>query len=392
MPKDLQHDDSATSARVIQNWLIDEARFIDDPDIAIKGLVQHLHDAGVPLDRLSSAIPTLYAVRSGLGRSWTREDGISVQEFPWDSQDTYEASPYYQAHQTRDWVRFRLDEVDDDAFGIVGDLRAAGYSDYICMPVFFRDGTDGGMTYATRHPDGFSDADIAIFRTIETAIAMVLELNRVWILLRETLKMYVGEEPQSRILSGQVRRGDVVSIRSAIVFIDMRGFTSLSAGMNAEQIVELLNRFFDCVVPPIEERIGQVLKYIGDGVLAIYRADDDPQGACTRALHAAEEIVERVKEDQTNPDAHPAFDIKLALHFGEVAYGNIGSGARLDYTVVGAGVNLASRLADLAGKLDRHILLSSDFAELIPGCSLTAMGEHQLRGVAEPQLVFAPNY
>ena len=346
-------------ALVIQNWLIGEARFIDDPDVAIKGLVGHLHDAGVPLDRLSSAIPTLYAVRSGLGRSWTREDGISTQDFPWDLQEVYEASPYYQAHQTRDWVRFRLDETDDDAFGIVAELRASGYTDYICMPVFFRDGTDGGLTYATRRPEGFSAEDIAIFRIIESAIAMVLELNRV-------------------------------SIRSAIVFIDMRSFTALSASMSAEETVTLLNRYFDCVVPPIEERIGQVLKYIGDGVLAIYRADDDPQGACVRALHAAEEIIKRVKQDQTRGDAQPPFDVKVALHFGEVAYGNIGSGARLDYTVVGRGVNLASRLADLSGQLDRHVLVSSDFAALLPSVPFEEMGTHELRGVAEPQRVFAP--
>lgn len=377
-------------ARGIQEWLIGEARFIDDPDLVVEGFVHRLLDAGLPLERMASAIPTLYAVRSGLGRHWTPEDGVTTQEFPWDSEDIYESSPFYQAHQTRAWINFRLDEVDDSVFGIIPELRSSGFTHYICMPVFFRDGTEGGLTFATRQDGGFSDSDIALLRNIEDAMAILLEVNRVWILLSETLRMYVGEEPQTRILSGQVRRGDVVHIRSAIVFADMRGFTALSGQMSGEETVALLNRYFDCVVPPIEETQGDVLKYMGDGVLAIFRAEQDGHAACTKALAAAREIVKRVERDRAQVDPAARFDIKIALHFGEVAYGNIGSGARLDYTVVGGSVNLASRIADLAGNLEHHVLVSSDFASRLPEQDFTAMGEHKLRGVAEPQEVFAP--
>lgn len=382
--------DVSARAGAIRNWLIGEARFIDDPDLVVEGFVRRLIDAGLPLERMASAIPTLYAMRSGLGRHWTPEDGVTTQEFPWDSEDIYESSPFYQAHQTRAWVNFRLDDIDDSAFEIVPELRSNGFTHYICMPVFFRDGTEGGLTFATRHAGGFSDSDMALLRAIEDAMAILLEVNRVWILLSETLRMYVGEEPQTRILSGQVRRGDVVHIRSAIVFADMRGFTALSGPMSGEETVALLNRYFDCVVPPIEETKGDVLKYIGDGVLAIFRAGEDGHSACTKALAAAREIVQRVEQDKAEADPAVRFDIKIALHFGEVAYGNIGSGARLDYTVVGGSVNLASRLADLAGKLDHHVLVSSDFASHLPDHAFTAMGEHELRGVSEPQKIFAP--
>ena len=380
----------AARAEAVRTWLIGEARFIDDPDRVTGGFIQRLIDAGLPLDRLSSAMPTLYANRRGLGRYWSREEGMRMLEFPWNNEAAYEASPFYQAHQTRDWVSFRLDEVSDETYGIVAELRAGGYTDYLCMPIFFRDGGLGGMTFATRHPEGFSAADVALLHAIEDAVAMVLEVNRAWRLLRETLRMYVGDEPQERILSGQVRRGDVVHIRSAIVFADMRGFTALSSGMSVEETVALLNRYFDCVVPPIEEAGGDVLKYIGDGVLAIFRAEQHGESACTKALEAARAIVRRVQEDRAAAEAAVRFDIKLALHFGAVAYGNIGSGARLDYTVVGGSVNLASRLADLAGNLERHILVSADFAERLPKLAFKALGEHSLRGVAEPQRVFAP--
>lgn len=380
----------AARAATVRDWLIGEARFIDDPDTLVEGFVARLIDAGLPLDRMTSAIPTLYAVRSGLGRNWSREAGIRTLDYPWDNRADYEASPFYPAHRTRDWVVFRLDEVADEDYGIVAELRREGYTQYLCMPVFFRDGTEGGLTFATRHPEGFSESDLALLRAIEDSIAMVLELKRVWILLRETLRMYVGEAPQARILSGQVRRGDVVHIRSAIVFADMRGFTALSGGMSGEETVDLLNRYFDCVVPPIEEAGGDVLKYIGDGVLAIFRAEERGEAACAKALKAARVILERIAADRAVAAPARRFDIKIALHFGEVAYGNIGSGARLDYTVVGPGVNLASRLADLAGRLERRILVSEDFARRLPDQGFEAMGAQELRGVAAPQRVLAP--
>ena len=134
-----------------------------------------------------------------------------------------------------------------------------------------------------------------------------------------------------------------------------------------------------------------MLKYIGDGVLAIFRAEEDEQAACAKALAAADAVLQRVRADHAEADPAARFDIKIALHFGEVAYGNIGSGARLDYTVVGRSVNLASRLADLAGNLDRHVLVSADFAKRLSSHEFQALGAHDLRGVAEPQRVFAPS-
>lgn len=377
-------------ALAIQTWLIGEARSLTDPDDVVEGFAQRVTDAGVPLDRFTSVIPTLYAARRGLGRHWIRGEGTKLLEFGWGNEAVYQSSPFAVAHRTRDWVTFRLDEVDDAAFGIVEELRAGGYSHYICAPVFFRDGGEGGLTFATRRPEGFGPSDLALLRAVEAAAAATLDVNRVWILLNETLRMYIGEEPKNRVLSGQVRRGDVVPMRAAIVFADMRGFTALSAAMTAAQTVELLNRYFDCVVPPVEEAGGEVLKYIGDGVLAIYGAGEDETAACAKALGAAQAIVERVAAHRAEAPADQRFDIKIALHFGEVAYGNIGSGARLDYTVVGSGVNLASRLADLAGNLGPRILVSADFARLLPDHAFHDRGEHALRGVAEPQTVFEP--
>lgn len=388
----LSSADVMAKAIEIRDWLDGEARFIKDPDVGTAEFARRLVAAGIPLDRMMTAMPTLYSARRGLGRFWAAEEGVRQLEFPWDNEQAYADSPFQIAHETREWVEFRLDEIEDDEFGIVPELRAEGVTHYICAPVFFRDGTEGGITYATKRAEGFSETDLAILRAVEPTIGLVLEVNRAWRIIRETLTMYVGEEPRRQILSGQVRLGEVTRMRSAIVFADMRGFTALSSQMTAEQSVALLNRYFDCVVPPIEESGGQVLKYIGDGVLAIYRVDDDERSACAAALEASDAILRRVNKDRAQAADGERFDIKLALHFGEVAYGNIGSGTRLDYTVVGRDVNIASRLTDLAGRLERRVLISRAFADMLPSFDFHPAGEHSLRGISEPQSVFEPAF
>ncbi len=384
--------DIMEKAIAIRDWLDGEARFIKDPDVGTAEFARRLVAAGVPLDRMMTAMPTLYSARRGLGRFWTAEDGVRQLEFPWDNEQAYAESPFHDAHELREWVEFRLDEVEDDRYGIVPELRAEGVTHYICAPIFFRDGTEGGITYATKRAGGFSETDLAILRAIEPTIGLVLEVNRAWRIIRETLTMYVGEEPRRQILSGQVRLGEVMHMRSAIVFADMRGFTALSSRMTAEQSVALLNRYFACVVPPIEDSGGQVLKYIGDGVLAIYRVDGDEHAACAAALEASDAILRAVNRDRARASDEDRFDIKVALHFGEVAYGNIGSGTRLDYTVVGRDVNIASRLTDLAGRLERRVLISREFADMLPAVEFHPAGEHMLRGVSEPQSVFEPAF
>jgi adenylate cyclase len=398
----------------VVRWLLQEGRFINSADEATLGYATRLREAGVPVDRMMSAMPTLHAQRRGLGRLWDSRTGVRELIFPWDNQDAYQASPYYHAHQTGEWVRLKLAETDDSAYGIVPELRADGIVDYVCIPIDFHDGTEGGMTYATRAAGGFSDDDLKVIAAVEPAMAMMLDLKRASRLVHETLKMYVGAEPHARIIAGEVRRGGVQPTASALLMADMRGFTALASHMTPDETVRLLNRYFDCVVPQIEAAGGEVLKYIGDGVLAIFRggpaADHDvdasvsstgdaeaAQRASEAALSAARAILEAVDEacgvaldPADGPAGEPAFDIKMGLHFGEVAYGNIGSGARLDFTVVGQGVNLVSRLTDLCGALDERLVVSRVLADHLPDQTFTSLGHHPLKGLAEPQEALKP--
>jgi adenylate cyclase len=209
--------------------------------------------------------------------------------------------------------------------------------------------------------------------------------------MREVMRMYVGNEPHLRILSGDVRRGEVLRIRAAILFADMRDFTGLTSHLSEEAATALVNDYYDCIVPPIDERGGEVLKFMGDGILAIFRpgADADSE-ACLRAFAAARAGLLRVARRNLKRDGSVGFEVGIALHFGHAAYGNVGSGARLDYTVIGRDVNLASRIADLCATLGEHLILSDAFQGRLSEQELRNLGAFSLKGVDEAQTLFAP--
>jgi adenylate cyclase len=243
--------------------------------------------------------------------------------------------------------------------------------------VVLPNGMHNGFTFATRAPNGFSDEDVAVLRSIFPTLAALQEVLALHRVMREVMRMYVGDEPHLRILSGDVRRGEVLRIRAAILFADMRDFTGLTAHLPEEAATALVNEYYDCIVPAIEEREGEVLKFMGDGILAIFRAGESGDiEACMRAFGAARAAQLRVAGRSEKRDS--------------AAYGNVGSGARLDYTVIGRDVNLASRIANLCGQLGEGLLLSEPFQSRLSEHDLRSLGIFPLRGVDEPQSIFAP--
>ena len=228
------------------------------------------------------------------------------------------------------------------------ELKAGGYRHYLTVPIRFSSGTENGITFATRSPDGFGEQALEVLRAVLPTFAMVTELRAVSKRLDDVLRIYVGDEPHRAILSGAILRGQVSRIRSAILFADMRGYTRTSSSLTPEGAVELLNDYFDCLVPPIEDEGGEVLKYLGDGLLAIFRdRGDDTGGAPQSALTAAINALQRVRAANEQGRFPVPVAVGIALHHGDAAYGNVGSGQRLDFTVIGRDVNLASRIADV---------------------------------------------
>jgi len=376
----------------IRDWILGEAREIGDPNVILEGVSLMMRDAGVPIDMATSAVELRHAERAANARVW--EFGNSPREYLYAHERGSDASgkrPLAEAHRINDWVFTWLPDTPDDTYDIVAPLKAAEYTHHIAARVILPNGMHNGFTFATRAPAGFSGQDIAMLRSIFPTLAAlqeVLALNRI---MREVMRMYVGNEPHLRILSGDVRRGEVLRIRAAILFADMREFTQLTSRMPEEAATALVNEYYDCIVPPIDDRGGEVLKFMGDGILAIFRAGESGDiEACLRAFAAARAGLLRVAGRHEARRSSPGFDVGIALHFGNAAYGNVGSGARLDYTVIGHDVNLASRLADLCGKLSETLLLSRAFQNRLSEHELRNLGDFALKGIDDEQTVFAP--
>src|SRR3954453_21906594 len=381
-----------SKALAIRDWLLTEAAQLADPGPISPGLAERLIALGVPIDRIMSVVDLLHSDYAGVGRIWTKDEGTTSRLFPHGPKRNrvYAESPFAHVHHTRDWLLLDLAQTPDERFNIIPDLKAAGYRHYLVVPIFFTNGTHHGLTFATRTPDGFGEQGLRVLRFVMPALAAMMEIRVLNLHLDNVLRIYVGDEPHRAILSGTIRRGQVNRIRSAILFADMRDYTRLTAALSPEEAVELLNRFFDCLVPPIEAEGGEVLKYMGDGLLAIFRErGEDRASAAQAALTAAVQALDQLKAANDAGLFPSPISAGLALHHGDAAYGNVGSAVRLDFTVIGPDVNLASRIAQLNKVLGEPLLMSQAFVDVLPGRS-EPLGIHAVDGFEEAVPIYRP--
>lgn len=386
--------DAETISGVIalRDWLVTVAARLDDPNEALTGFVERLIALGLPIDRAATAIETLHSEYAGIGRFWTPESGTVVRYLPHGERRdlVYKASPFAYVNRTGEWLLLDLKETPDDRFPIVAELKKAGYRFYLTLPIRFANGAENGVSFATRSPQGFDERSLTVLRLVMPSFALVTELRATSNRLDEVLRIYVGDEPHRAILSGAILRGQVSRIRSAILFADMRDYTRISSTLSPESAVELLNTYFDCLVPPIEDEGGEVLKYLGDGLLAIVRdRGDDTGGAPQSALSAAIKALRRIQMANNEGRFPVPIEIGIALHHGDAAYGNVGSGQRLDFTVIGRDVNLASRIAELNKRLGEPLLMSKAFVEHLWG-NPSPLGAHEVDGFEERIEVYRP--
>jgi adenylate cyclase len=272
-------------------------------------------------------------------------------------------------------------------YPVLQDLRDEGVTDYLISPLRFTFGEIHFASWATRQAGGFTDAQIATIETVVAPLARVAEIRAAYRVASNLLATYVGAKAGARVLAGQIRRGSTEQIHAAIWLSDMRGFTELADRLAPQDLVDLLNRYFDCQVPAILDRGGEVLKFMGDGLLAIFPFGGgvEPATVCAGALAAAFEARAKVAGLCSERDEHLRFG--LALHVGDVLYGNIGSGNRLDFTCIGPAVNLAARLEKLAGRLGRTILTSDEFANHCKN-TLRPIGKFAIAGFAGKQTAY----
>jgi adenylate cyclase len=369
-------------------WLIDGARSAPRPEDVLAQLSARLVEVGLPLWRVAVFVRTLHPQAMGRRLEWRRESGVEVTEAPFALLETSEFrdSTVAQIYASGTKLRRRLGASDGIDFPVLAKLRDEGATDYVALPLVFSDGTIHVITCTTDRSGGFAETEIGVLERLAPPLARIAEIHALRRTAANLLDAYVGHQSGERILAGHIRRGDSETLDAAIWLSDMRGFTSLADRLPPRSLLELLNRYFDCQVPAILEHGGEVLKFIGDGLLAVFPvAGGDAGAVCNRALDAARAARARVAE--ISGDDAAALRFGLALHRGTVLYGNIGSANRLDFTCIGPAVNLAARLEKLAGRLGRVIVASSEFARLCGG-GLTPLGEFTLAGFSRTQTVF----
>ena len=377
--------------RTVVDWLAGGATSAAGSEDVLAELCQRLLECGLPLWRVAVFVNTPHPDIMGRSFVWQQQTGVKVTAAPFELMQTatYLDSPVVAVYASRQPIRRRIaDPGCPDDFPIVRDLRAEGATDYAAFPLLFFDGTVHVATWTTRQPGGFTAKQFADLEAVVAPLARVAEIRALRRTAWNLIDTYVGHQIGEKIFAGKIRRGYVEAIRAAIWLSDMRGFTALSERLPPQELIDLLNRYFGAQVPAILEHGGEVLKFMGDGLLAIFPigSEADAGAICRRALACAREVEARIAELPPAAE-NEATRFRLALHAGEVMYGNIGGGNRLDFTCIGPAVNLAARLEKVAAKLGETIVASADFAAHVPG-EFTRLGEFPVAGFAAPQIVF----
>jgi adenylate cyclase len=378
----------------IERWLLEEGRYSADPGELLDGMARRLVAAGVHLARVGIHLRALHPQVAGLRVLWTPDHPIEETLYGHETaiSDAFARSPLAACYNTALTIRRRL-EGPESAFDypILHDLKREGFTDYLVTPMRFGQGEIHGISWASRSPGGFSDQDLTVIQDLVPALSVTIEVLHQRRTTATLLDTYLGREAGRRVLTGSIRRGEATTLAAALWYCDLRGFTQLSDRLERDQIVELLDDYFGCMAQPVEAMGGEILKFVGDAMLAIFpmRDDLDRDRACRDALTAAEralldlEDLNQVRKRATKPE----LKVGLGLHHGPVMYGNIGAATRLDFTVIGPAVNLVTRIESLCPELDRTLLTSRPFASPC-GSRLKSLGQHPLKGIEVPQEIF----
>ena len=375
------------------DWLLQDGRHAASIQELLDRFCRRLGAAGVPLWRVVCGLPLLHPQIRSIAFFWRRHtQGVEVSTRPHGTETSseYLSSPFATLlDDGADALRYRLEQMEAPwPYPVLGELRQQGATDYAAMTILFADGRRNVMSFTTDRPGGFSIEDLALVNGVMPALGAVLETMALRRLAVTVLDTYVGRRTGTRILSGDIRRGTGANVRAVLWYCDLRGFTSLADRLPREELIGLLNGYFEIMGGAVERHGGEIMKFIGDAMLAIFPLEDsdrDGASACAKALDAAEDAVEGMIERNAERAAwgQPTLRCGIALHLGEVMYGNIGSADRLDFTVIGPAVNLVSRIEGLCDRLNRTVLTSAAFAAAC-GARLTPVGWHPVKGLPNP--------
>ncbi|MGI9402831.1 MAG: adenylate/guanylate cyclase domain-containing protein [Rhizobiaceae bacterium] len=375
-----------TEINALIDWMSDGAPPSADGRQIVTQICNKLNHAGIPIDLYRLFLLTIHPLVGGRRLQWTDEDGTQIAEagFALFDSDQYHANPMPDVIRTRKSLRRRL--VDPECprdYRIVEELIEEGFTDYLIQPVIYIDGEVHAMSWATQHPEGFSDFAINSLERIRAPLTRLVESYILRLNAASIISTYVGRNAGEQVLSGHIKRGDTEEISAVILFADLKSYTSLSNRMPAAQVIDTLNRYYDALAVPINSHRGEISKFMGDGLLAIFPLKDNNETELIEHARDARKAVRQAHAEFSDGDG----GFRTALHIGRLFYGNIGAANRLDFTAIGPSVNLAARLLDAAEKLGADDVCSQSIAELLPD-QTKLLGSLNLKGFDMEQQVY----
>jgi adenylate cyclase len=380
---------SPGSLHPIAQWLLEQRSARGDASELVAGFAERLLADGTPVWRIRLTVLTMHPELFGRSVQWQRGSGVSLIAAPHSvvATPSYQGSPVEAIHRGSGPIRCRLDgPAEALPYPQLGSLRAEGGTDYFIAPLVFGDGRVSFISFTTDAASGFSGEQLRLFELLVPFLTVRLELESAAFSLRSLLQVYLGRNAAERVLSGQFKRGEGQLLRAAIWYCDLRGFTSLVDHTALDAVIPILDQYFECMARPIAEEGGEILKFVGDALLAVFGVGEDEGDACTRAVRAARAALDGLARLEV-ARVH-GLRAGVAVHLGEVMYGNIGASDRLDFTVIGAAVNEAARMESLCKELGVPLLISAEVAMRAKGCALRSLGKHGLRGVSVPRELF----
>jgi adenylate cyclase len=394
-----------TTFSELAGWITEAGLIGRSENELMAGFCRRLAEAGVPLARAMVILDTLHPIYEGRAFRWRADLPEVVEVVEYGRTDEGEAAEnwrrsafFYLLRSGERVMRRRLAAGDPADFPTIAQARDEGMTDYLALiHRFAAEGVIGEMdcvysSWATDAADGFGERAVVALKRLAPFLNLALKSAALARMAGTLAETYLGRDPGRRVMSGRIMRGVAEKIGAVLWYSDLHGYTQISESAPPEQIVPLLNDYAEIVVSAVHAHGGDVLKLIGDGTLAIFTGDDREQ-ACMSALAAAARVRKAaVKLNASRAEAGlPVSQVYLALHIGDVFYGNVGSKERLDFTVIGPAVNEVGRILAMSRSVEQDVLLSSAFVAALGADvrrQVVSVGRYALRGVAQPQELF----
>ena len=382
----------------ITDWLISKAQGDEDLRGLSGQLVSRMRKIGIPIQRFNLGVFALHPEMAGYAVVWT-EGMKEAVEVPVRREDTrkplYLASPIRYVVENREAVNFDLRASDCDAkYPVLGEFRDEGYTSYIGFPIAYGHEGIAVLTACTKDKNGFGVKQIEGIKKLFPVLGLLISVMENRRLTKTIVQTYLGVNIGERVLSGEMLRGQGEAVRAVLWLCDLRDFTALTAEIGSFAMIDVMNQYFDCMAEAVWLEQGEVLKFMGDAMLVVFRIGDDvsEQTAAQRAITAANEALKRLERLSEHRMAEGLSPLRasVGVHLGSVVYGNIGASRRLDFTVMGTAVNLVARIQGLTASKNESLLYSKEISDHLTDAS-QFFGSYELKGVKMPVDIYKPS-